>query len=313
MKCSCSSRPIFERGRRAVSPKYGGAPSCRCAACACRSPDAQKKRAPRLSHADMRGVFAFGMSWSGWVASGPPRASGSRLRPDSGVSCADGTPGESPMTSTIARVASILVAVTSILPHCAARNRSAPPGEAAAVQDLALASRILANEGVLDAYGHVSLRHPADPNRYLMARSLAPALITPADIHRIRSRFKAGEADRAAPVHRALHPRRDLSGAARREGDRAQPLADRDSVRHQRRAAAPGVSSSARSSTAACRCSRSASTAGDGRDAGAQRSARRGAGQDARRQDRRADARARQRRGRPDRCSTRCSARSTPR
>jgi len=38
------------------------------------------------------------------------------------------------------------------------------------------------NEGVLDAYGHVSVRHPTDPNRYLMARSLAPALITAADI-----------------------------------------------------------------------------------------------------------------------------------
>jgi len=54
--------------------------------------------------------------------------------------------------------------------------------EAAAIQDLTLASRILANEGVLDAYGHVSVRHPTDPNRYLMARSLPPALITPADI-----------------------------------------------------------------------------------------------------------------------------------
>jgi ribulose-5-phosphate 4-epimerase/fuculose-1-phosphate aldolase len=35
---------------------------------------------------------------------------------------------------------------------------------------------------VLDAYGHVSVRHPADPNRYLMARSLAPALVTAGDI-----------------------------------------------------------------------------------------------------------------------------------
>jgi ribulose-5-phosphate 4-epimerase/fuculose-1-phosphate aldolase len=54
--------------------------------------------------------------------------------------------------------------------------------EAAAIQELPLASRILANEGVLDAYGHVSIRHPADPDRYLMARSLPPALITAADI-----------------------------------------------------------------------------------------------------------------------------------
>ena len=50
------------------------------------------------------------------------------------------------------------------------------------MQELALASRILANEGVLDAFGHVSMRHPQDPNRFLMSRSLAPALVTAADI-----------------------------------------------------------------------------------------------------------------------------------
>jgi HCOMODA/2-hydroxy-3-carboxy-muconic semialdehyde decarboxylase len=37
-------------------------------------------------------------------------------------------------------------------------------------------------EGVLDAYGHVSVRHPKDPNRYLMSRSLAPILVTADDI-----------------------------------------------------------------------------------------------------------------------------------
>jgi ribulose-5-phosphate 4-epimerase/fuculose-1-phosphate aldolase len=47
---------------------------------------------------------------------------------------------------------------------------------------LALANRILSHEGVLDAFGHVSLRHPADPGRYLLARSRSPELVTPADI-----------------------------------------------------------------------------------------------------------------------------------
>ena len=56
------------------------------------------------------------------------------------------------------------------------------PVDARVVDDLVLASHILANEGVLDAYGHVSIRHPTNPNRYLMARSRAPALITAADI-----------------------------------------------------------------------------------------------------------------------------------
>jgi HCOMODA/2-hydroxy-3-carboxy-muconic semialdehyde decarboxylase len=52
----------------------------------------------------------------------------------------------------------------------------------AAVEDLVLANRILNDRGVLDAYGHVSIRHPTDPNRYLMARAIAPGLVTADDI-----------------------------------------------------------------------------------------------------------------------------------
>jgi HCOMODA/2-hydroxy-3-carboxy-muconic semialdehyde decarboxylase len=50
------------------------------------------------------------------------------------------------------------------------------------IEDLVAASRILADQGVVDAYGHVSARHDRDPNRYLMSRSLAPALVTAADL-----------------------------------------------------------------------------------------------------------------------------------
>jgi ribulose-5-phosphate 4-epimerase/fuculose-1-phosphate aldolase len=48
--------------------------------------------------------------------------------------------------------------------------------------ELALASRMLANESVLDAFGHVSLRHPNDPERYLLPRSRSPQLIEPSDV-----------------------------------------------------------------------------------------------------------------------------------
>jgi ribulose-5-phosphate 4-epimerase/fuculose-1-phosphate aldolase len=48
--------------------------------------------------------------------------------------------------------------------------------------ELALASRMLANEGVLDAFGHVSLRHPGDPNRFLLSRSRSPQLVEPGDL-----------------------------------------------------------------------------------------------------------------------------------
>jgi ribulose-5-phosphate 4-epimerase/fuculose-1-phosphate aldolase len=50
------------------------------------------------------------------------------------------------------------------------------------IVELALANRILAHEGVLDAFGHVSVRHPSDPGRYLLSRSRSPLLIEPGDI-----------------------------------------------------------------------------------------------------------------------------------
>jgi ribulose-5-phosphate 4-epimerase/fuculose-1-phosphate aldolase len=56
------------------------------------------------------------------------------------------------------------------------------PVAAERIADLAAASRILAAQGVVDGFGHVSMRHPSAPERYLMARSIAPALVTPEDI-----------------------------------------------------------------------------------------------------------------------------------
>jgi HCOMODA/2-hydroxy-3-carboxy-muconic semialdehyde decarboxylase len=53
---------------------------------------------------------------------------------------------------------------------------------AEARRELALANRIVANEGVLDAFGHVSMRHPGDPNRYLLSRSRSPELVEPDDL-----------------------------------------------------------------------------------------------------------------------------------
>jgi HCOMODA/2-hydroxy-3-carboxy-muconic semialdehyde decarboxylase len=47
--------------------------------------------------------------------------------------------------------------------------------------ELALANRIVANEGVIDAFGHVSMRHPDNPNRYFLSRSRAPELVGPDD------------------------------------------------------------------------------------------------------------------------------------
>lgn len=60
--------------------------------------------------------------------------------------------------------------------------KSGGPVEPALMADLAAAGRILVTQGVMDGFGHVSLRHPGAPNRYFMARSIAPALVTPDDI-----------------------------------------------------------------------------------------------------------------------------------
>jgi ribulose-5-phosphate 4-epimerase/fuculose-1-phosphate aldolase len=50
------------------------------------------------------------------------------------------------------------------------------------IEELVTANRILAREGVVDSFGHVSVRHPDDPRRYLLSRSRAPDCIENDDI-----------------------------------------------------------------------------------------------------------------------------------
>ena len=50
------------------------------------------------------------------------------------------------------------------------------------IGDLVIANRILAKEDVVDAYGHVSIRHPQKPDHYLLSRSLSPEFVTKGDI-----------------------------------------------------------------------------------------------------------------------------------
>jgi HCOMODA/2-hydroxy-3-carboxy-muconic semialdehyde decarboxylase len=60
--------------------------------------------------------------------------------------------------------------------------QSGGPVDPALIDDLVAASRILAKHGVLDAWGHVSMRHPKNPERYLISRARAPALVAAKDI-----------------------------------------------------------------------------------------------------------------------------------
>lgn len=58
----------------------------------------------------------------------------------------------------------------------------AAPSESDSLHELVLANHVLAAKDVVDGYGHVSLRDPNFANRYWLARSMAPALVTEADI-----------------------------------------------------------------------------------------------------------------------------------
>lgn len=49
-------------------------------------------------------------------------------------------------------------------------------------EELVTANRILAANRVLDSFGHVSLRHPVDPGRFLLSRARAPEVIEPGDV-----------------------------------------------------------------------------------------------------------------------------------
>lgn len=57
-----------------------------------------------------------------------------------------------------------------------------PKSAEEAIDMLVMANRILANEGIFDAYGHVSIRNPENPETFFIARAIAPELVTKKDI-----------------------------------------------------------------------------------------------------------------------------------
>jgi len=71
---------------------------------------------------------------------------------------------------------------TPNVPQYAADIGDATPTDRAVLEDIAIANRILFDQGVVDAFGHVSLRHPSRPDRFLLARNMAPALVSAEDI-----------------------------------------------------------------------------------------------------------------------------------
>src|SRR6516225_11737640 len=81
------------------------------------------------------------------------------------------------------------------------------------LEELVTANRILANESIVDSFGHVSARHPDNPKHYLLSRARAPERIERADI--VEYTLEGEAIDKNAPaayverfIHGAIHEAR---------------------------------------------------------------------------------------------------------
>jgi ribulose-5-phosphate 4-epimerase/fuculose-1-phosphate aldolase len=77
----------------------------------------------------------------------------------------------------------------------------------AAIRELVVANRILANEGVVDAFGHISIRHPENAGHYLLACSRSPGLVTEDDIVEFDL-----DSNRLDQTNRAIYAERFIHG-----------------------------------------------------------------------------------------------------
>lgn len=89
---------------------------------------------------------------------------------------------------------------------------------AAVIDDLIAANRILAAEGVVDSFGHVSVRHPERPDRFLISRNKSPKIVQPEDImvmdfegHEVNPSGRAPYGERF--IHAAIYAVRPEVGA----------------------------------------------------------------------------------------------------
>jgi HCOMODA/2-hydroxy-3-carboxy-muconic semialdehyde decarboxylase len=83
------------------------------------------------------------------------------------------------LLSLIVALWSAAVAQPGVTPE----HRPTPPdSDEQRIADLVVASRILVQEGVLDSFGHVTVRSLNNPNHYFMPRAMPPALVTAKDI-----------------------------------------------------------------------------------------------------------------------------------
>ena len=116
---------------------------------------------------------------------------------------------------------------------------SAGPVPSAVIEELVLANRILNDRGVLDAYGHVSIRHPSDPGRYRWRARSRPAWLTAeTSWSSISSPIRSTVA--AVRCSSSASSRRSLQVAAGRQWRDPHAFHRRDPVQRHADAAATG-------------------------------------------------------------------------
>lgn len=91
------------------------------------------------------------------------------------------------LSSSGAAAGILLSAVTAEATRTAGADEAPAAGNGtetlgSVIWDLVAANRILAAQGIIDGYGHVSVRNPNNPNRYLMSSHMAPEAVTPDDL-----------------------------------------------------------------------------------------------------------------------------------
>jgi ribulose-5-phosphate 4-epimerase/fuculose-1-phosphate aldolase len=82
---------------------------------------------------------------------------------------------------TVFTCAALLFATTILAAPCRAQSDPANDDEAR-IADIITASHILANEGILDSFGHISARSAKNPEHFFIPRAMAPALVARGDI-----------------------------------------------------------------------------------------------------------------------------------
>jgi HCOMODA/2-hydroxy-3-carboxy-muconic semialdehyde decarboxylase len=89
------------------------------------------------------------------------------------------------MLQTLGRILISVAALTVATPFAGAQTSAGDP-DAQRKADLVTAYKILVNEGILDSFGHVTVRSSKDPNIFFMPRAMPPAIVSPDDIMEMR-------------------------------------------------------------------------------------------------------------------------------